>query len=123
MIWPDPLQWEGDFDESFDELDTNSDGTISAEDCPYQYGSPKAKLWWKKIQEPFVKTQTTTDMKVKYGDRVVGAYKGKPLVPGEAGRGQGDFLFLTDKLRVTRGFSLSQAQNVAGRINTNLYGG
>lgn len=114
---------EVDFDKDFGKLDTNGDGILDINDCPYEHGTPKAKLWWKNVMEPYAKTQITDDMRVKYGDRVIGAYKGKPLVPGEAGRGQGDFNFFVDKLRVTKGYGLAKATKIAGKVNQTLYGG
>jgi len=114
---------EIDFEKDFGKLDTNGDGVLDIRDCPYEHGTPKAKLWWKEIMDPYAKTQITDAMKTKYGAKCTGAYKGKPLVPGEAGRGQGDFQFLVDKLRVTRGLGVDAATKIAGKINTKLYGG
>lgn len=107
----------------FDDLDTNHDGIIDMHDCPFPLGSAKAKIWWKQVVEPVAQSQTTEDMVAKYGDRVVGSYQGKPLVPGEAGHGQGDFQFLVDKLQVTRGLSPSAATKIAAKIKMDLYGG
>jgi hypothetical protein len=112
-----------DFDKDFTELDTNEDGDITMDDCPFEHGSERAKLWWKKVQAPYVKTQVTEDLATKYGDKVVGVYKGKPLVPGEAGRGQGDFGYLVDKLQVTRGLTPGAATKIAGKIKWTMYGG
>jgi hypothetical protein len=117
------IEADADGDLTEEELDTNGDGVVNADDCPYKHGTPKAKLWWKEKVEPFTETKITDDMRTKYGDRVIGAYKGKPLVPGEAGRGQGDFEFLVDKLRVTRGLTIGAAEKIAGKIKGTLYGG
>lgn len=116
------IQFGDDF-LSFDTLDTNGDGILDIRDCPFPHGSAKAKWWWSNVVEPITKAQVTDDMREDYGDRVVGAYQGKPLVPGEAGRGQGDFQFLVDKLQVTRGLSPLAATKVAAKIKNNLYGG
>lgn len=87
-----------------------------------QPGSAKAKLWWKQV-EAQTHQDVTPEMKAKYGSKVVGAYKGKALVPGEAGRDQGDFQYLVDKLMVTRGLSKASATKIAGSVNAKLYGG
>lgn len=128
IAWLDGALEDGDGDEidlekDFDELDTNGDGILDIRDCPYEHGTPKAKIWWKEVMDPYTKTQITEGMKTKYGDRVIGAYKGKPLVPGEAGRGQGDFDFLVDKLRCTRGLGIDAATKIAGKVTKTLYGG
>ena len=104
-------------------FDINHDGLIDAHDCPFPAGSMKAKLWWKEVMEPVAHAQATKAMKAQYGDSVTGAYQDKPLVPGEAGAGQGDFQYLVDKLVVTRGLSPLAATKVAAKIKWNMYGG
>lgn len=119
----DALDGDGnvDFKADMDRFDLNGDGEITIRDCPFGYGSPEAKLWWKNIMEPYVEQQITTEQTEQYGDRVVGAYKGRPLVPGEAGAGQGDFDFLVDKIQVTKGLSRNSAYNIAGKVKRMLY--
>lgn len=111
-----------DFDNDLDRYDLNDDGTISARDCPFPAGTSEAKLWWNNIMEPYVQSQITPEMQAKYGDSVVGAYRGAPLVPGEAGAGQGDFQFLVDKIKVTQGLAHSSAVKIAGKVKFLKYG-
>jgi len=110
-----------DFQRDLDHFDFDNDGEITAEDCPFDYGSAEAKLWWNNILEPFAKQSITDEMSSKYGDKVVGAYKGKALVPGEAGTGQGDFQFLVDKIRITQGLDYASAQKIAGKVKAMMY--
>lgn len=120
----DSLDGEGDinWDIDLERFDLDGDGQITAADCPYEYGSAESKLWWNNVLVPYVESQITPDMVSKYGDKVVGSYMGKPLVPGEAGAGQGDFQFLVDKVRITKGLSWSSAKNIAGAIKAKHYG-
>jgi len=111
-----------DFGIDMDNLDNNHDGIISADDCPYEHGGLKAKLWWKKVLESYAKENITEEMREQYGDKVVGNYKGKPLVPGEKGVGQGDFIFHKDKLMVCEGLSETSAKKIAGKISWGKYG-
>ena len=111
-----------DINGHFDQLDINGDGDLTAADCPYQYGTYKARMWWNNIIEPYAKSQINDDMVNHYGDKVVGVYNGKPLVPGEAGPGQGDFDFMVDKLQVTRGLSINSAVRIAAKAKLGLYG-
>jgi hypothetical protein len=121
----DALDSEGtpDFKNDLDRYDLNSDGEITADDNPFMPGSPEAKLWWRNILEPYAQSQITPELQDQYGDRIVGVYKGKPLVPGEAGAGQGDFAFLVDKIRVTKGLEYLSAVKIAGKIKALKYGG
>src|SRR4030042_5209589 len=82
-----------------DVYDSNGDGIINGQDCPYQFNSAKAKLWWKQVMEPHVQDQVTPEMKAKYGAKVTGAFEGKALVKG-VGANQGDFNYLVNKLQV-----------------------
>jgi len=120
----DSLSSDGniDFKTDFENFDLNGDGDISADDCPFPGGTAEAKLWWRNIMEPWVQSQIGTEHTEQYGDSVVGVYKGKPLVPGEAGAGQGDFQFLVDKIRVTEGLSYSSAVKIAGKVKAVRYG-
>ena len=104
-----------------DRFDLNGDGYLDAHDCPYQYGSPEAKLWWKNIIEPSVKSQITPEMQAKYGAKVSGSYLDKPLASGENEVGAGDYKYLVDKLQITQGLSYSSASKVAMKVMT--YGG
>lgn len=97
-------------------------GWIHVQDCPYPLGSTEAKAWWKSVVEPHTKSHITPEMKVQYGDKVVGAYQGKALVPGSAGKGQGDFKFMVDKIQVTRGLSEDAAKRIAGSTFWKKYG-
>ena len=102
-------------------LDTDHNGLLDIHDCPFPHGSLRAQLWWKQVMEPYTQTQTTITHKALYGDKVVGAYQGKALVPGEAGAGQGDFRFMVDKLICTKGISEAQARAIAGKVKNMLY--
>jgi hypothetical protein len=113
---------EVDVQEHFDDLDINGDGDLTAADCPFNYGTYKAKMWWDNVMVPYIKSQVTEDMTSQYGDKVVGSYHGKPLVPGEMGAGQGDFDYLVDKLQITKGLSLNSAVRIAAKIKLGLYG-
>jgi hypothetical protein len=103
-------------------LDSNADGIVDPSDCPFEYGTLEAKQWWNNYIVPYTKTQITSEMKEKYGDNVVGAWKGKPLVPGHAGRGEGDFQFLVDKIQITQGLSEDVAKRIAGKAFWRKYG-
>lgn len=113
------INWKVDLNK----FDMDGDGDLDADDCPFQYGSPEAKLWWKNILEPNVESQVTPELKAKYGDDLVGMYHGKPLIPGVAGPGQGDFNFLVDKIRITQGLDFVSATKIAGKVNFAKYGG
>jgi hypothetical protein len=76
--------------------------------CPYQPGTSEAKAWWTKVE---------ADCKA------AGMYQGKPLVPGEAGKGQGDFGFMVDKMRIANGYDAGLATKIAANIKYKLYGG
>lgn len=107
------------WDDNLDNLDLNNDGTLDVDDCPFLYGSPEAKLWWKNVMEPYAKSQSDPSWTEQYGDKVVGGYKGKPLVPGVKGSAnnpQGDFNFLSDKIRVTQGLSTLSAKKIAAKV-------
>lgn len=121
----DALDTDGDgidFDVDHDKFDLDGDGDIDADDCPFPDGSAEAKLWWRNVMEPSAKHSIPDEFRAKYGDSVVGVYKGKPLVPGQAGPGQGDFQFLVDKIRTTQGLSYQSAVKIAGKIKFNMYG-
>lgn len=120
----DAIDGEGEIDygNDLDRFDLNGDGDLTADDCPFPGGSLEAKLWWKNVLQPYVASQATDAHVAEFGDSVVGAYQGKPLVPGVAGPGQGDFQYLVDKLRVTQGLSYSSAAKIAGKIKVMKYG-
>ena len=111
-----------DFSIDLDKYDLDGDGEITAEDCPFPPGGAEAKLWWQNVLEPYVKSTITDDMRSEYGDQVIGAYKGKALVPGQSGPGQGDFQFLVDKIKLTHGLSHFSAVKIAGKIKYLKYG-
>lgn len=113
---------EVDIHKDFDKFDVDSDGDITIDDCPFRPGSYKAKLWWSNVVEPHIKSQITDEMSQQYGDKIVGVYNGKILIPGEAGKGQGDFEFLKDKLQVTQGLTETSATRIAAKIKWGLYG-
>ena len=102
---------DGDGSEPFDikKFDMNKDGFLDANDCPFPHGSPEAKLWFKNILEPHVKGTME--------------YMGKPLVPGEAGPGQGDFDYLVAKIQITQGLSYFSAAKIAGKVKAMMYAG
>lgn len=97
-------------------------GNLYPKDCPFPYGTTEAKLWWNNIFEPHVKTSITPAMKAKYGNRVLGAFNGKPLVPGEPGQDQGDMAFLISKLQVTQGLSPQMSYQLALKARQAKYG-
>ena len=102
-------------------IDLNHDGVIDIHDCPFPLGSKQAISWFNSVLHPYLHTQITAAMKAKYGAKVVGAYKGKPLVPGMAGRDQGDMTFLIHKLIVS-GISPGGAVTLAKSIASKKYG-
>ena len=56
---------------------------------------------------------------------MVGAYYGKPLVPGVEGspsEPQGDFQYLVDKLMVTQGLDKMSAVKITSKIRFMKYG-
>lgn len=83
-------------------------------------GSPMAKMWWTHNVDAHITDGVTPEMKAKYGGKVVGTYKGKPLVPGEAGPGQGDFQYLVDKLIVVNGVDYATAAKIAGKAKARM---
>ena len=110
------------WNDNLEDLDYDRNGTLDADDCPFPGGSAEAKLWWRNVMEPYTQSQLQPEWVEQYGDNVVGGYKGKPLVPGEAGSGQGDFIFLVDKIRITQGLSYQSAVKIAGKIKVSRYG-
>jgi hypothetical protein len=96
--------------------DANGDGQITAEDCPFEPGTQDAKTWWADNVDAKLAENITPEMKAQYGDRVVGAFNGKPLVPGERGQDQGDAWYMSTKLKVTQGLSEKSAQKVAAKV-------
>ena len=119
----DALDGDGDFDDiDMDKFDLDGDGQITANDCPFVPGSAEAKLWFRNIMEPSVTHNITPEMQAKYGDQVIGAYKGKPLVPSEMGSDQGDFQFLVDKIKIIHGLNYSSAMKIASKVKFMKYG-
>jgi hypothetical protein len=96
--------------------DANGDGQITAEDCPFEPGTQDAKTWWADNVDANLQSNITAEMKAQYGDRVVGAFNGKPLVPGERGQDQGDAWYLTTKIAVTEGLPVKSAAKVAEKV-------
>lgn len=64
----------------------------------------------------------TAKMKALYGKKVIGSFKGKPIVPGVAGKGQGDFDLMVHKMVTHKGMSEASAKKIAGRAYQNKYG-
>jgi hypothetical protein len=123
------------------DFDLNKDGLLDIRDCPYEPGTAahalravttpcvllermgaEAKLWYTKILEPSLKDGIEPWMTRKYGNSVVGAYQGKPLVPGEMGHGQADFTLMVHRIHLTQGVSLETAQSIAGFVRWKKYG-
>lgn len=102
--------------------DFNGDGDITAVDCPWDHGSLKAKDWWLDVLIPHVKAQVTPELQAQYPG-IEGVYKGKPLIPGEAGPGQGDFDLLKDRFRIIDGLEEVEARRLTGWIKYQKYGG
>ncbi len=102
--------------------DVNGDGIMDILDCPHEPGSREAKSWFENTLVPHLREQITSDMYAKYGTKCVGAYHGKPLVPGVAGKDQGDFLFLRDRIQLTQGVDKETATLIAGHIKVMKYG-
>jgi hypothetical protein len=51
---------DGGFNEiDLDRYDLDGNGEITAEDCPFEFGSAEAKLWWNNIQIPYAKNSIT----------------------------------------------------------------
>lgn len=119
----DAMNSNGDvFEEkNFEALDLDGDDRLTVLDCPFDFGTPEAQLWWKKIMVPYTKGNITEQMREDYGSKVVGAYKGKPLIPGEAGKGQGDFSYMVDKLQVTQALEWYEAREVAAKAYVKNY--
>ena len=119
----DALDGDGNVDQgNIDRFDLNHDGQITAADNPFPNGSAEAKLWWKNVIDPHTHANISPELKAKYGEKIVGVYAGKALVPGEAGANQGDFQYLVDKLQVTQGLSYGSAMKIAAKIKHMLYG-
>lgn len=114
-----PIAWKTELNR----FDFDGDKDIDIDDCPFEYGSAEAKLWWRNVLESHAQSQITPELSAKFGDKIVGVYHGKPLIPGEAGQGQGDFEFLVDKIRVTQGLDYVSAAKIAGKIKFTKYGG
>lgn len=96
---------------------TASDG-YSPDSCPHVLGSPEAKAWWNDTVVPAIKkarTDAPAEVKAKYGDNMWGFYKGKPLVPGVAGKDQGDMTYVIDKIRVEQGLDSGAAYKIASK--------
>ena len=104
-------------------FDVNHDGVLDIQDLPFEPGSEGAKLWFNKILVPYTEQSVTPQMREEYGDSVVGAYQGKPLVPGVAGNGQGDFDFLAARIHATQGIPMDGAQRIAGKAYWATYAG
>lgn len=133
MISPDFLHeldptWtqSPDYKEIFAQVDSNHDGQITVEDCPFQAGSPDAIMWIKKILVPATHSSQAIDhldpaWKVFHGDKITGAYKDSPLVPG-AHSGDGDYEFLVDKL-ILQGATPDIANLIAGKVKARLMAG
>jgi len=85
-------------------------------------GSLEAKKVWAKIDADAHSEDAIAKAQKLAGKKAVGMYQGKPLVPGEAGAGQGDFQFLVHKLMATKGYSLEAATKIAGKIAHAKYG-
>lgn len=92
--------------------DFMSNGEITVEDCPFPPGTGEAKKWFADNVDANLKNGITPEMKAKYGDKVVGAFNGRPLVPGERGLDQGDAEYMMVKLQVTEGVSKLGAAKV-----------
>ena len=111
----------------FGAYDTNGDGVITADDCPFEHGTTAAKMWWSNVQVPFIKASMNhpdaMHYMAKYGDKFQGFYNGKPLLRGISAQevaGQGDYNFIVDRVMITQGLSKGAAQNVAGFIKSRL---
>lgn len=78
-------------------------------------GSEGAKSWWATEVDGKLTNGITAEMKAQHGDKVVGVYDGKPLVPGEAGKGQGDFNYVKDKIMITQGVDADVARQIAAK--------
>jgi hypothetical protein len=111
---------------NFSAFDTNGDGIITADDCPFDHGSPAAGAWWKNVQDAYLRATVHHPDALqfaKYGDKFHGFYNGKPLLSGVSAQevpGQGDFDYVTDRVMVTQGLSKGSAQNIAGFIKAKL---
>jgi hypothetical protein len=115
----------GEEDISVENWDQDGDGTLTPDDCPYPKGSHGARAWWYKVFRPYCLEQVTEEMREQYGDKLIGSFDGKPMVPGEPGtlqNPQGDWDYLVAKIRVTEGLSQDAAEKVAGSIKQKLYG-
>lgn len=111
----------------FGAYDTNGDGIITADDCPFDHGTVAAKAWWQNVQASFVKATMNNPEAMQYmdqyGDKFHGFYNGKPLLTGVSAKdvpNQGDFQFIVDRLMITQGLSKGSAQNIAGFIKAKL---
>ncbi len=102
----------------------DASGADITQSCPHPLGSAEAKLWWKGIENK-AHAGITPAMKAKYGDKVVGVYQGKPLVPGSKGtveEPQGDMDMMVDRIRVEQGMDHQTAISMAKQIRALKYG-
>lgn len=106
------IGWDGDLDTH----DFNRDGELTSEDCPFDFGSPSAKLWWRNVMEPYASSNIEPEWVDKYGDKLAGGYKGKPLVPGEIDKSSGNLEFFRDKIRITQGLSYVSSTKIAFKV-------
>ena len=107
------------WNDNLEDLDYDGNGVLDGNDCPFPSGSTESRLWWRNVMEPHARSSIEPEWTEQYGDRVVGGYKGKPLVPGVKGSAtnpQGDFDFLKDKIKVTQGLSESSARKIAAKV-------
>ena len=77
-------------------------------------GSVEAKKLWVQIDAQAHSPEAVKAAKT-LNPKAEGMYLVKPLVPGEAGAGQGDFKFMVDKLVYHDGHSVSVAKRIAGK--------
>lgn len=86
-------------------------------------GSLEAKKLWAKVEQQATSPANASKAKLLSGsEKAIGIYKDRPLVPGEAGKSQGDFSFLVDKLHYHNGYSLDAAKKIAGKVRWRLEG-
>ena len=109
---------------NIEDYDTNGDGTLTADDCPFEPGSSKAQMWFSKVLQPYVQSQVNQELMSKFDDAdhpVVGVYKGKALVAGERGEDLGKLDYTIDRLMITKGVSPSGAARVALLVKNPIY--
>ena len=104
-------------------FDLNQDGFIDINDCPYQFGTAMAKLWFHTVLIPSVKASITPEMKAKSGDDAVGVYQGKAIVPLKLGKSLGDMRLLIDRFQICDGFSKFKAEALATKVKLKLMEG